>query len=407
MSWVPPEAPFNQPLVVPLEEPPRRSRSAMWVRVVGALVIFGLLVGLVSSLLFGNEDEISKENTTSKELKKTVIELSDFVETERSLKFRKPVEVTLLDDEAFVERLLEDAEEDRDDVEKMEKLLGILNLLEPNGKLFDELNNFLGEAVLGFYDPKTDELVVRGLKMSPFIRLTLVHELTHALDDQIFDLDRDAVMESDDESGLGFSTLVEGSALTVESAYRRSLSPSQRSQAIREEGQFGSDLTYGNIPEIISAFVSFPYQVGEDLITTILDDGGDKALAAAFEKPPTTSEQLLDPVLYVKGEGAIEVDPPSADGTQIDQGSFGELLLQFLLAGVLDSEEDESEATEGWGGDWYVAWEDGPDTCLRATFVMDTKRDLDELVAALKKWSKEKNSQVEPTQDSVTLTVCG
>ncbi len=58
MSWVPPEAPLNQPLFASLEEPPRRSRSAMWVRVVGILVILGLLVGLVSSLLFGNEDEI-------------------------------------------------------------------------------------------------------------------------------------------------------------------------------------------------------------------------------------------------------------------------------------------------------------------------------------------------------------
>ncbi len=306
MTWVPPEGSSDQNLHGLAEENANDRRSPGWVRVVGSLVVIGIVAGLVSSLLLAEDSPPKK--TDAQLLKALVDELSSFVATERSLKFVRPVKVELLDDEAFIKRLLEDAEEDRADTEKMEELLGVLGLIVPNGKLFDDLNKFLAEAVLGFYDPETDELVVRGLEATPFVRLTLVHELTHALDDQVYNIDRQDLMDADDERGLGFSALVEGSALSVESAYRKSLSSSQRSQAIREEQRFGSDIEL-DISWVISDLIGFPYVVGEELVDTIVRHFGNKKLAAAFENPPSTSEQLLNPQLYIEGEGAIEVEP--------------------------------------------------------------------------------------------------
>lgn len=422
MSWVPPDQP------APRADPHRpdadldnveggaghhggrhsgKRGSAPWVRVVGAVVAVGLVGGMLSSLLLSGTDDTSKADGEVRSLREVVAELSTFIEGQRSERFRHPVKVALLDGAAFEKRLLEDAEEDREDVEKTEELLGLLGLLEPTGGLFDALNRFLSAAVLGFYDPKTDELVVRGDETGPFVRLTLVHELTHALDDQLFDLDREEMTEADDETGLGFSALVEGSALTVESAYRRSLTPSERSRASTEEGQFGDDLPAVSIPEVIPALVGFPYEVGEDLISTIERHGGMPALVDAFARPPTTSEQLLHPDLYIRGEGPITVDPPPADGALIDQGSIGELILQLMLGKVLDDAGDVRRATEGWGGDWYVAWREGSTTCLRATFAMDTEEDLRELVAAIETWSAlNDDSQVDEGEDSVTLTAC-
>ena len=75
-------------------------------------------------------------------------------------------------------------------------------------------------GVVGFYDPETDELVVRGAALTPYVRTTIAHELVHALDDQHLDLDRPEYDEADDEIGFGFSSVVEGNARRVENAYR-------------------------------------------------------------------------------------------------------------------------------------------------------------------------------------------
>lgn len=404
MSWVPPEGPSDHNLHVLAQGDVNDRRSPLWVRVVGSLVVIGIVAGLVSSLLLAEDSPPKK--TGAQLLKALVDELSGFVETERSLKFVRPVKVELLDEEAFIKRLLEDAEEDRADTEKMEELLGVLGLIESNGKLFDDLNKFLAEAVLGFYDPETDELVVRGLEATPFVRLTLVHELTHALDDQVYNIDRQDLLDADDERGLGFSALVEGSALSVESAYRKSLSSAERSRATREEQRFGSDIEL-DISWVISDLIGFPYVVGEELVDTIVRHFGNKKLAAAFENPPSTSEQLLNPQLYIEGEGAIAVEPPPSDGTQIDQGSFGQYFLGLIFTDVLDSQEEIDAATNGWGGDWYVAWRQGSQTCIRASFKGDTERDLDELGDAFDKWAKSNNDiEVDRASDLVTITAC-
>ena len=65
------------------------------------------------------------------------------------------------------------------------------------------------------------------------------------------------------------------------------------------------------------------------------------------------------------------------------------------------------QASVGWGGDAYVVWRDGSKECMRATFVMDTPSDLDELVAALKTWASERTGVVLNTEpDRVTMTAC-
>lgn len=409
MSWVPPEQPSTRAGADRAQDEgeARVQRVALWVRLVGVVVAIGLVGGVASSLLFSGDDEPSTEEGELRTLRDTVAELSDFIEGQRSERFRHPVEVSLLDDDAFVDRLLEDAEEDREEIERTEELLGVLDLLEPTGELFGALSSFLSVSVVGFYDPESDDLVVRGVELSPFVRLTLVHELTHALDDQLFDLDREELVDSDDERGLGFSALVEGSALTVESAYRRTLTASERRRADEEEARFGDDLPAVSIPEVVPALIGFPYEVGEDLIATIERNGGTQALREAFANPPTTSEQLLHPERYTRGEGPVAVEPPPADGALIDQGSIGELVLQLMLGTVLDDPDAVIRATDGWGGDWYVAWREGSSTCLRAVFVMDTGRDLDQLADALRKWSSLNNSSgIEVDRDSVTLTAC-
>ena len=54
-----------------------------------------------------------------------------------------------------------------------------------------EINKHIafGGGVVGFYDPVTKVLKVRGTDLTPYRREVIAHELTHALDDQVHGLD--------------------------------------------------------------------------------------------------------------------------------------------------------------------------------------------------------------------------
>lgn len=340
------------------------------------------------------------------ELEATVAELSQFVADARGASFPGPVEVELLDGDAFNQRLLVDFEEERQDIELVGRLFVAMGLLEPEQDLFEIFRDFLGAGVLGFYDPETGELVVRGAEITAYTRSTIVHELTHAYDDQRFELHRPAVQDAADESGLGFSALVEGNAVRVQQQWEATLSEEERDELLSEQIESAAGLDLGELPFVLLRQIEFPYSAGPRLVEALVDEGGEGRVDEAFAAPPLTSEQVIDPDRYLTGEGPLPVPAPPAEGEVLDQGTYGQLTLGVTLGDVVDR-ETARQAADGWGGDAYVAWADGEQTCVRTTFRMDTPQDLAELVEAWQEWSAERpGSTVAPGEDDVIVTAC-
>ncbi|HYF47019.1 MAG TPA: hypothetical protein VD926_12455 [Acidimicrobiales bacterium] len=343
------------------------------------------------------------------ELDEAVEELSAFVEEERGLEFLEPVEVELADDEEFERFLLEDFEaEDEQEIRDSEAIFQALGLIDPDVDLVEQVRGFLAVGVVGAYDPEDDRLLVRSTELTPYTRQTIAHELTHALDDQHFELFRPELDDVDDESGFGFDAVTEGNATRIDEAFESELSPEERDELREEEAAVGSEADFGEFPEILINLIAAPYDLGPVLVEAILDDGGQEALDAAFEEPPTTSEQVLDPTRFLEGEGAVPVDVPEADGEPFDDGMFGQLVLILLLENGGVSVEDAQRAVLGWGGDQYVAWREGERTCIRVAFATDTPADLPELTASLEDWAAaQPDATVTPSSDLVTFTSCG
>ena len=340
-------------------------------------------------------------------LEQAVADLSAFVADQRELEFLRPVEVELLDHDPFVARLLEDAEENREDTDQTEKVLRALGLLEPGIDLYESFIEYYGDAVIGFYDPETDELVLRGSELTPFVRTTLVHELAHALDDQHFELHRPALDEAVDETGIAFSALVEGVAVLVELGYESTLSDEEQDQSAREAAEFARRSAGASVPAIVSQLVQFPYLAGPTFVDALLGEGGEARIDAAFREPPTTSEQILDPSVYLAGNDPQVVAPPPSGGPIVDEGTFGQWALYLTLSEVLGT-DGASAAAEGWGGDNYVAWDEGARSCVRASFAMDTPGDLSELDDAWRRWAAARSAAtVESAAGIVTVTACG
>ena len=340
------------------------------------------------------------------ELEAAVAELSQFVADARGAPFPEPVEVELLDGDAFNQRLLADFEEERQDIELVGRLFVAMGLLEPEQDLFEIFRDFLGAGVLGFYDPETGELVVRGAEITAYTRSTIVHELVHAYDDQRFELHRPALQDAADESGLGFSALVEGNAVRVQQQWEATLSEEEQDELLSEQIESAAGIDFGDLPFVLLRQIEFPYSAGPPLVDALVDVGGEGRVDEAFGAPPLTSEQVIDPDRYLAGEAPEPVPAPPAEGEVLDQGTYGQLTLGVTLGDVVDR-ETARQAAEGWGGDAYVAWADGEQTCVRTTFRMDTPRDLAELVEAWQAWAVERpGSTVVPGEDDVTVTAC-
>jgi hypothetical protein len=350
----------------------------------------------------------SSSSDTEPDLKTAVLDIQAFVERERGLKFKTDVDVQLANDDEIKQMLEQEFAQQAPEVLESQQVLRALGLVSSTFDLTAAERSLLDSSVLGFYDPETKKLVVRGTEVSPFVRQTLAHELTHALDDQWFNLDRPQLDNADDETGFGFTALVEGDAVRVEEAYLASLSPSERADATKEQ----QDLLLAHpeifaLPQVLLDITQEPYTDGPALVQAILDARQQTGLDAAFKLPPTTSEQVIDPSKFLANETAVPVAPPPADATVSNKGVLGQFMFEEILLGSIRT-NDIDQAVAGWGGDSYVTWIDGTGkTCLRDTFVGDTPDDTQELADALNQWAPDVHATVTaPAGQPGTFSVC-
>src|SRR5438270_807934 len=112
-----------------------------------------------------------------------------------------------------------------------------------------------------------------GVAPTPYVKFVLVHELTHALDDQHFGLDRPTL--GDDESAA-FDALVEGSAVAVERRWLDSRPPAERDAISAEDADTGP--VQGSVgpgsgadTDVFTALFDFPYVVGPQFVQALVD----------------------------------------------------------------------------------------------------------------------------------------
>ncbi|HEX2274673.1 MAG TPA: hypothetical protein VHG90_12440 [Acidimicrobiales bacterium] len=356
--------------------------------------------GIVVALRLGED-----ERRVPPALEQVVLELEAFVERERGQRFVRPVDVRLVSDERFeaaVRRLRRDQSGDEGDERVFVGLFRALGLVEGD---FDPtaIEEGSDDRILGFYDPEGDVLLVRGSRPTPAVRRVLVHELTHALDDQLFGLERPELDERDDEASIAFQALVEGDAVRVESRYFASLSPEDRRQAEIDGNPPGT--AEPAAPRVFEALLAFPYEAGEALVDALLRAGGAPRLDAALVDPPVSTEAVLHPERYLAGEQPKAVADPEPAGDPVDGGVLGELILRLLLQTSTDR-ATAARAAEGWGGDRYVAWFDGDRLCVKAAVVMDTPADRAELVTGLRRWAEGHPGAAVLDGDPLTLLRC-
>jgi hypothetical protein len=332
------------------------------------------------------------------DLDAAVVELSGVVSAHRGHPFKVAPVARRLGDEGFATKVA--ARIDRGAIRDLADWYRLLGLIEP-GTEDAFVEQYIAQRVrntAGLFDSVSKEVWLPGEPGTPVsdrTRMTLVHELTHVLDDQHFPFDRPHLHDPETEVELGFRAVAEGDAEWVAAAwtYGRPLTSVPAGSAHDEPG---------------SEWLAV-YDWGLALMVDARAAGGEAEADRSLADPPTTSEQILHPHRYRAREPEIDQAPPPADDREDGPGPpIGELETRQLLSSAVGAEQ-AARAAEGWGGDRSVTWRRKPDrfTCLRIRYVMDTPADLDELTVAFETWARAGEDRTARREgDHLDVTMC-
>ena len=303
----------------------------------------------------------------------------------------------------------------------MDASFKVFGLMPPEINSKELMAKLLTEEVAGFYDPDKKRMVLirengsakepgflgRLLGMKPAFdkaeqKTTLAHEMTHALQDQLYDLkSMQKRVEKDDDLSLAFSALVEGDATLLmfaemdEGTDITEMEP----EVIRATFSMMSWMvplaggaTLRKAPAIFRESLTFPYFQGMVFCISVTGKQGWPALHAAYADPPVSTEQILHPSKYTAAERddpQLVVIPDLKNGTVPATWKHlgGNCLGEFQTSILLKRLRSGARASAGWDGDRYEVFQH-PDGQLGLVFVSvwDSQRDAEEFAAAYKEY---------------------
>lgn len=327
----------------------------------------------------------------------SVAQIAERVERERGLEFERVPEPAQVTPEQARREGLESLDADYPPARRRAdaEVLVQLGLVPPGTDLGEAVASTLGEAVAGYYDPRKGRLrIVKGARTANRVlyEMVLAHELTHALEDQRFGFDLDALAAGGDRA-LARTALIEGTATALMYRY--------------VEARFGAEELFGglaasafqgtgDLPPFLTAQLLFPYSEGEKFVARLLAVGNGRWTvvdAALRFRPPASTEQILHPDTYLRVERPRRVSvrgPVAALGPgwrPALRATFGEWQTQKLLARAGGTSSQEAAA--GWGGDRYALLERGDERALVMRWTWDSARGAAEFAEALRAWGSE------------------
>lgn len=226
----------------------------------------------------------------------------------------------------------------------------------------------------GYYDPERDRFVMAGWLPDSMQTGIAVHELTHALQDQYFNLEKivDLTLNNSDAI-LARSALIEGDASAVMFDYERSLIKEKPLKEVENiDGLLMANLvsiagaSSDGIPKSLQMILIFPYTGGLRFAHAILKKGGYSELSKAYQNLPRSTEEILHPEVYmtelgnpkiISDQALIESEIP-VEFSMLYSDTLGEFGISALLT-MLDLPANKvSQSSVGWGGDRLALFSD-------------------------------------------------
>ncbi len=249
------------------------------------------------------------------------------------------------------------------------------------------------DPVGGYFDQDEGIIYVVGSEFGPGQQYIYAHEYAHAIQDVNFGLQKLGIYpncEKSFQACLASQAIVEGEATLVENLWYALHPPAGNLNEFLDQIP-SVRFDDGTIPAYYRMNAQFPFEQGLEFVRSIYEEGGWKAVNRLYGYLPATTEQILHPEKYQRGEEGADMSHPDLtlvlkDGWELVRDeSLGEWETFLLLA--YNDYPDASlpvgaaeAAAAGWAGDEYQVYynADTGKTFLSAYWLWETDDDAND-----------------------------
>jgi hypothetical protein len=344
----------------------------------------------------------------------------------RQLSILRPVQSSTQSRAEIERAVIKNLDEDTSpaDLHASEVMLKKLGLAPPDFQYRALMIRLLTEQVAGYYEPKTQQFHLADWIDIDGQKPIMAHELTHALQDQHFNLRRfEHWPKGDSDAELAAHALIEGDATLAMAMYVAG-NPFRALAFLKSMGAAGiATQELDKAPRALRETLLFPYQEGLNWTRTLYKDGGWKDVSEAFTTLPQSTEQILHADKYFAHEAPVKVTLPDLSSllngrgqrseirgqssevrgqrTKINQRALasnlqplaswkriasdvnGEWSFYLILDQFLKSPAESRRAAAGWAGDRFALYESAKGDVLYVSLsTWDTENDAREFYDA-------------------------
>lgn len=232
--------------------------------------------------------------------------------------------------------------------------------------------DLMSEQAWALYDFKRRQLYLADWAPEDVLEFAMVHELVHAVDDQNFNLLKFVKAARRGEEQLARLAVLEGQASWVMTEWvlqqserslvgNRLLAITTASATKFEAQQFP---VYESTPLYFREILIFPYTEGLIFQHDMIERFGKDGFKRVFARPPETTQQILQPALYIAGANPAPPKLPRIKTPKgykpVFEGTFGQLDHQILIEQHL-GEGDRQELLDKWNGSQFRVYENRRD----------------------------------------------
>ncbi len=397
-----------------------------------ALAISGLPGRRFAGVSDAQRASISSSNTRNAAIVEATAEVLKETSEIRELSIVRPVKSSAQTRSEIERMLINNLNEQSTPAQMhaMEVSLRKFGLAPPEFEYRPFIIKLLTEQVAGYYDAKSQQFHLADWLELEGQKPVMAHELTHALQDQHFNLRRfEKWPHGDSDAELAVHALVEGDATLAMTIYMAK-NPLVALAFSRSLTTGVATEQYSQAPRAMRESLIFPYLQGSEWATQLYRRGGWTLVSSAFTKLPLSTEQILHAEKYFKYERPVKIvlpdvtsllnagsertanrkhhpaagDPQSAIRIQksagrpppaprppptasawrrTDSDVNGEWNYYLILDQFLQSPTESKRAAAGWAGDRYALYE-GPthQVFLAQVVAWDTETDAREFFEA-------------------------
>src|SRR5271155_5544489 len=280
----------------------------------------------------------TQPKANSAEFAATADEVLQQVSEITGLKQLTPVKKTLRSRDEIRSYVLREMDEEKNPAERYAEARSAeaFGLIPKGFALDDFMVDLLTEQIAGLYDPKAREFYIADWIPIDDQRMVMAHELTHALQDQHFQIEAWVkAARPNDDAELARESVLEGSAMAAMIDYLlKGTGHSVEDLPAIDPSLFTGDMSKSpklqEAPQFLKDAMIFPYFGGLTFSTAILKPAGWNGLSDVFAKPPVSTQQIMHPDVYKSGKMPAAISIPAlekllgADWAKIDENVMGE-----------------------------------------------------------------------------------